>query len=347
MGAAAPAPLAPRQLLVSTLAALGLALVVLLVAVLPAEHGYDPTGLGRATGFSRLYEGPEPHVEVVPEDAGLSPSLFALDARWTLAEVPVATQEGYLAELQGEARVELPFAMPNVSSVTARLEWRDDDVLDGQRTLPDFFEVSVRAPDGRRSQIVSGRNGADGEGNLSATLPWRTVPYPKVENGSLAISMEEDLSAVGNWTFVVRLYTAGGLENRSDVRDPGNAWRLSVTAEAWSLHVDRRADREGDRVRLTLPPGAGVEYKLLMEPGDSMRYAWTSSAPLYWDFHAERAGHDDEDFTRYAEGTSAREEGTLTASFAGRHGWFWQNRGTEAVTVTLQTSGEYRILGVV
>jgi hypothetical protein len=151
---------------------------------------------------------------------------------------------------------------------------------------------------------------------------------------------------VGNWTFVVRLYSTGGLADRTDVKDPGNGWTLTVTAEAYSLRVDKQAGREGDRVSLTLPPGAGIEYKFLMRPDATLRYAWTSTAPLYWDFHAEREGHDPDDFTRYAEGTSAGEDAFLAAPFEGRHGWYWQNRGSAPATVTLQTTGEYEILGV-
>ena len=343
---AAPAPMEPRRLLLSTLAALALAVVVLLVAVLPAEYGWDPTGLGRASGFSRLYEGPGPGVEVAPEDAGTVPTLYALDARWELSEVPIATQEGYLSTAQGEERVTLPFAVPNLTSVTARLTWNDTDTLEGERTLPDFFEVSIRAPDGRRSQLVGAPNEPGGAGDVTASLSWRSVPFPREADGMLTLSTEEDRSGVGNWTFVVRLYSASGLANRTDVRDAGNAWTLTVTAEAYSLRVDKQAGREGDRVRLTLPAGAGVEYKFIMEPNATLRYAWTSTAPLYWDLHAEREGHEPDDFTRHAEGTSTGEEGTLTAPFAGRHGWYWQNRGSEPVTVTLQTSGDYRILGV-
>ena len=36
-----------------------------------------------------------------------------------------------------------------------------------------------------------------------------------------------------------------------------------------------------------------------------------------------------------------RQEGELTAAFAGSHGWFWRNRSGQTVTVTLRTSGDY------
>jgi hypothetical protein len=51
-------PRAPsaRTLVKATIAALVLAVVVLIVAVLPAEYGIDPTGAGRALGLMELYE---------------------------------------------------------------------------------------------------------------------------------------------------------------------------------------------------------------------------------------------------------------------------------------------------
>ncbi|MFG6508091.1 hypothetical protein [Sulfitobacter sp. S45] len=36
-----------------------------------------------------------------------------------------------------------------------------------------------------------------------------------------------------------------------------------------------------------------------------------------------------------------REEGEITAGFAGQHGWFWRNRDKIEVTVTVQVLGEY------
>jgi hypothetical protein len=48
-----------RSLVKATLVALVLAVVVLVVAVLPAEYGIDPTGVGRATGLMDLYEAGE------------------------------------------------------------------------------------------------------------------------------------------------------------------------------------------------------------------------------------------------------------------------------------------------
>jgi hypothetical protein len=52
-------PAAPdegRRLLRSTAIAAGLALVILVTAILPAEYGVDPTGIGRAIGLTQMGE---------------------------------------------------------------------------------------------------------------------------------------------------------------------------------------------------------------------------------------------------------------------------------------------------
>lgn len=341
----APAPVEPRRLALATLAAAGAALVVLVVAVLPAEYGVDPTGLGAATGFARLSETPKQDVAVTEVPLGDAP-LYELRATWRLVGLPLASQEGYLGRDEGEDRVTIPFNVTNLTSVTALLEWEDTDRIDGRPTEGDTLEISVRGPRGARSQLVQATNEPGRPGNATVTLNLRSVPFPQ-ENATtgLLIPMQEDASGVGDWTFVVRLYAAGGLDG-SPEKDPGNAWRLTVTGEAYEMDVEKQAERSGDRVRITLQPGQGIEYKFVMRAGQTLEYGWSSAAVVYWDFHAEEEGKDPDEFTRYAEGRSAGETGTLVAPFAGRHGWFWRNDGADPVTLTLETRGEYEILGV-
>jgi hypothetical protein len=66
-----PAP-SGRALLKATIVALIVAGLVLVVAVLPAEYGIDPTGAGRALGLTALYE-----AEQTAETAAAWPAAFA------------------------------------------------------------------------------------------------------------------------------------------------------------------------------------------------------------------------------------------------------------------------------
>lgn len=60
-GNTSPAP-SRKKLLIGTAAALGVAAVALVVFVLPAEYGIDPTGAGKALGVTKLAEAEEGNI---------------------------------------------------------------------------------------------------------------------------------------------------------------------------------------------------------------------------------------------------------------------------------------------
>jgi len=62
-----------RQLIKATLIAIAAAIVILIIAVLPAEYGVDPTGIGGAIGLTAL-SGSEPAPDIRPEDAAAAGS---------------------------------------------------------------------------------------------------------------------------------------------------------------------------------------------------------------------------------------------------------------------------------
>jgi len=43
-------------------------------------------------------------------------------------------------------------------------------------------------------------------------------------------------------------------------------------------------------------------------------------------------------------GMREKAEGSFTAKFAGTHGWFWRNRTSQPITVTVKTTGRYEKL---
>lgn len=94
-----------------------------------------------------------------------------------------------------------------------------------------------------------------------------------------------------------------------------------------------------DEVSYTLAPGEGIEVKLVMEEGQTARFAWTANgAVVNYDTHGDGSGQK----ISYEQGRGVPEQaGELTAAFTGNHGWFWRNRTDAPVTVTLRTAGEY------
>ena len=94
-----------------------------------------------------------------------------------------------------------------------------------------------------------------------------------------------------------------------------------------------------DEVSYTLPPGEGIEVKLVMQEGQTARFEWTANGGVVnYDTHGDGSGQK----VSYEQGRAVPEQsGELTAAFTGNHGWFWRNRTDAPVTVTLRTSGDY------
>ncbi|HQS47249.1 MAG: transmembrane anchor protein [Rhizobiales bacterium 24-66-13] len=94
-----------------------------------------------------------------------------------------------------------------------------------------------------------------------------------------------------------------------------------------------------DEVTIVLKPGQGAEVKLAMVKGAKADFSWTvTGGVVNFDLHGDGGGQE----TSYEKGRGASsDQGTVTAAFDGNHGWFWRNRGTGDVTVTLRTNGSY------
>jgi hypothetical protein len=100
-----------------------------------------------------------------------------------------------------------------------------------------------------------------------------------------------------------------------------------------------------ETVTITLQPGQGKEVKLAMSERARVRFSWaTDRGVVNYDQHGD-SKQPPRDYHGYRKGTGqASDEGELVAAFEGWHGWFWRNRGTETVSVTLEVTGNYREL---
>jgi hypothetical protein len=95
-----------------------------------------------------------------------------------------------------------------------------------------------------------------------------------------------------------------------------------------------------DTISISLEPGGSTEVKLTMLAGDLAEYEWTTDqAGLNSDLHGDGSS---EQFISYRQGRNeGSDAGEFAAEFDGVHGWFWRNRSEVAVTVTLNTRGDY------
>jgi hypothetical protein len=99
-----------------------------------------------------------------------------------------------------------------------------------------------------------------------------------------------------------------------------------------------------ETVDFRIEPGKGMEYKYRLDKGQALLYSWSATAPVHFEFHAEPDGGPRGYAQTYEkQDSAAAAAGTLTAPFAGIHGWYWENRTGSPVTVTLKSSGFYTL----
>ena len=99
-----------------------------------------------------------------------------------------------------------------------------------------------------------------------------------------------------------------------------------------------------ETVTFTAAPGEGLEYKYRLDKAESLLYSWKTSGPVNYEFHAEPDGAP-RGYAQTYEKLEGRSEasGTLTAPFAGIHGWYWENTGSAPIAVTLTAAGYYNM----
>lgn len=101
-------------------------------------------------------------------------------------------------------------------------------------------------------------------------------------------------------------------------------------------------------VRLTLQPGQGEEVKATMKTGQEFAYRWsTDGGKVNFELHGEPLPANGDDYTSYEKGSSTGADGTFRAPFDGTHGWFWRNRGTGPVTITVSAKGGFEKFALV
>lgn len=117
-----------------------------------------------------------------------------------------------------------------------------------------------------------------------------------------------------------------------------SAATAAVTSAALPTGQATAAVRE-DAISVTLKPGEGAEVKLVMREGEKSDYVWkVAGGTVNADVHGDGSGQA----ISYAKVRGlAEDRGTLTAAFTGNHGWYWRNRGTADVVVTLQVRGRH------
>ena len=142
-------------------------------------------------------------------------------------------------------------------------------------------------------------------------------------------------------------------ERGIDLTGSGQSTGLTNLAEAGEMtELERGALREGvlttsaqtmhmDRWERELAPYEAVEFKYTMEQGQPMVFTWRASAPVNYDMHSHPFEGGEELTESYGVGAAPAMQGLYVAPFTGIHGWYWQNRTLDNVTLTLEATGGF------
>ena len=114
----------------------------------------------------------------------------------------------------------------------------------------------------------------------------------------------------------------------------------SVTGENF---VEQDEAWKSTTVRIELPVDGAVEYKAIVDQGDSIVFNWvTNRGRVYSDFHGHDEAFGEDFFVRYKESEGRDQSGMIVAAFSGEHGWYWLNLEDHPITITLKVAGFFK-----
>lgn len=107
--------------------------------------------------------------------------------------------------------------------------------------------------------------------------------------------------------------------------------------------VDFPADAElnSDRFTFELAPYEGIEMKYVLAEGAPMVFSWHTTAPVNVDMHSHPFEGGDALTESFVIDDLRTQTAVYVAPFTGIHGWYWQNRTLEPVTLTLDATGAF------
>lgn len=150
-----------------------------------------------------------------------------------------------------------------------------------------------------------------------------------------------DPTGVGGALGLTRMAAGEEAADAVGPQAPAAPAAFAVPAQTQAT-IARATPFRTDEKTIVLQPGKGMEVKARMKAGDSFNFRWTATGPVRADMHGEPTGGKDDEFTDYwKQKNISSGQGSFTAPFAGTHGWYWKNRETTPITVTVKLDGFY------
>jgi hypothetical protein len=113
--------------------------------------------------------------------------------------------------------------------------------------------------------------------------------------------------------------------------------REMIASKGVALPAD--AQLQSDRFQVELLPYEGIELKYVLAEGAPMLFSWHATAPVNVDMHSHPFEGGDALTESFVIDDLQAQSAVYVAPFTGIHGWYWQNRTLEPVTLSLDATG--------
>lgn len=133
----------------------------------------------------------------------------------------------------------------------------------------------------------------------------------------------------------------GGNESITQVAIPDTGDPVPLPNPA--VYQNEAMPPETRTLQIMIPAEGETEVKVRMQTGKVIVFSWaTDRGDVYVDYHGHDPAISADFWVRYNEQQEgAGNSGSLTAPFAGEHGWFWLNYNEYPVTITLTVTGYF------
>ncbi|WP_310555083.1 hypothetical protein [Flavobacterium sp.] len=109
----------------------------------------------------------------------------------------------------------------------------------------------------------------------------------------------------------------------------------------------KQYENRKDSIKITVPAGKGLEYKIAVLKYGQVKYAWkTNQGFLFVDMHGDVKSADIKSgyFESYTVAHSNNMVGSFIAPYEGKHGWYFKNKSNADIEVTINLTGEYQLI---
>lgn len=131
------------------------------------------------------------------------------------------------------------------------------------------------------------------------------------------------------------------------LKNVGSGPEVSMPIEGKNPAPAKQYESRNDSIKITVPVGKGIEYKITVLKYGQVKYAWKANqGVLFLDMHGDVKSADTKSgyFESYTVANSNNMAGSFIAPYEGKHGWYFKNKSKADIEVTINLTGEYQLI---